>query len=1023
VRDRQLFNGVLLGITGLLAVFLTAVFAANHKIIFPAAALVAWCVLAHLTVDFGFFHKLFQLRPEDSAIYRAATEAAMAASLVMFVHTFLKLGLSHALVRMVLGVWIAGQLALVAVAVIDPRLASTFARLSFVAIGAIGAVATLFLALRGQDRALAFVPTWLLFLVWVFGIAVVITGRLSSEIAVSSLMAGLVLIVVLIAFTVTQFAFRSNEPTYGVIAPERNQLSGLAVEGSGAGIFEWTARANDIKTSPTIETIMGLQPGDLSGKVDAVLAHIHEADRERFRLMLASAQERAAERIHAQFRLRHLDKSSRWFVVDAARVPGADARNLRYVGLLRDITDTKRAHDRLLQDAVHCSLTGMPNRALFLDRLRVVMARARSDERLRPAIIFIDIDKFKNVNSAFGVSIGDSLLLTIARRLQRHVTGRDTLARVGGDQFAILYEAEKDPAAFAREAEQIRRSLRAPIKMGGRDIVLTGSLGIAIFDGDEHDDADLLKEAEIAMVRAKRGGADRIELFRPEMRADRESMALVEADLRKAVEKGQLRVAYQPIIYLPTEELAGFEALVRWEHPLVGVINPALFDPIAHDSDLMLKIGSYVLARACQDAARWHKELPRSERPLFVSVNIQSRQLFRPELVRDVRQILDQGLIPRGTLRLEVTESLAMENPEQSAEILESLRGVGAELALDEFGSGYSSPAFLQRFPFTTVKIDRSIIQSAVSGDAAGVAVARSMVAIANELHKQVVAEGVENPEDVTFLRAMGCAYAQGYYYGEPMPDRDVLQLLKIVRKSERGLIPHGFFRMGTKRRNKSAYPSTAATDGAQGENTKLRAPKVKKTIVKATSSPERIPNGVAPPPNAEIIDPLLNATTAPSFPPLPPMLPPAFADTHLPTAQPAFQLYAAPPPIASEQLAPNPLSSLQAGLDAAAMRPAEPAASNAIADDLSVVFNTLVQSPLGQNVPLQPVPPPHADNGNGHHHQPPLAPRVRTPRPAVDLSKLPPGIAASLAKLAGNQPTEPTQTAPPVPLKRTNRG
>ncbi len=1022
VRDRQLFNGVLLGITGLLAVFLTAVFAANHKIIFPAAALVAWCVLAHLTVDFGFFHKLFQLRPEDSAIYRAATESAIAASLVVFVHTFLKLGLSHALIRMVLGLWIAGQLALVAVAVIDPRLASTFARLSFVAIGAIGALATLFLALRGQDRALAFVPTWVLFLVWVFGVAVVITGRLSSEIAISSLMAGLVLIVVLIAFTVTQFAFRSNEPTHGAVAPERNQLGGLAIEGSGAGIFDWTARPGDIKISSVIEATMGLQPGDLSGKVDVVLTHIHEADRERFRLTLASAQERAAERIHAQFRLRHLDKSSRWFCLDAARVPGSDARGMRYVGLLRDITDTKRAHDRLLQDAVHCSLTGMPNRALFLDRLRVVMARARTEPRLRPAIIFIDIDKFKNVNGAFGVSIGDSLLLTIARRLQRHVSGSDTLARVGGDQFAILYEVEKDPTAFAREAEHIRRSLRAPIKMGGRDIVLTSSLGIALFDGDEADDTDLLKEAEIAMVRAKRDGADRIELFQPQMRADRANMALVEAELRKAVEKGQLRVAYQPIIYLPTEELAGFEAQVRWEHPLVGVINPALFDPIANDSELLLKIGSYVLARACQDAARWHKELPRTQRPLFVSINVQSRQLFRPELVRDVRQILDQGLIPRGTLRLEVTESVAMENPEQSAEILEALRGVGAELALDEFGSGYSSPAFLQRFPFTTVKIDSSIVQAAVSGDGAGVAVARSMVAIANELHKQVVAEGVDNPEDVTFLRAMGCVYAQGYYYGLPMPDREVLQLLKIVRKSERGLTPRGFFRMSIKRRTTSGDSALAANDAASAAAKQQRTPKVKKIAVRSTPAPELIPNGVAAQ-TTELIDPLSVAAQPLQTSHL--AYPPVFADAQPPPPAPAFQLYAAPPPIAAEQLPLNPLSSLQAGLDAVASRASEAATNNAIHDDLSVVFNTLVQSNMGQNTPPPPLTagaPSHAGNGSAHppqHH--PV--RIRTPRPAVDLSKLPPGIAASLAKLAGNQPTEPATTAPPVPRKRSNQG
>ncbi len=1038
-RDRQLFNGVLLGLTGLLAIFLTAVFAANHKAIFPSAALVAWCVLAHLTVDFGFFHKLFQLRPDDNALYRAATESAIAASLVVFLHTFLRLGRAPSLIRMLLSLWIAGQLALVAIAVIDPRLASTFARLSFVAIGGIGGLATAFLALRSQDRALALVPTWLLFLVWVFGAAVILTGRLANDIAASGLIAGLVLIVVLIGFTVTQFAFRSLEPVYGNSAPSEGTLSALAVDGAGAAIFEWHPKRNQVAVSHVVDNLLGLPQGELSTKIPDFLKHVHEADRERLRMILASAQDKSNASLRTEFRLRHADNSSRWFELDASSIPGTDPRTFRFVGLLREITDSKRAHERLVQDAVHCSLTGLPNRALFLDRLGVVMTRARTEVALRPAIILIDIDKFKAVNAKFGLPVGDSLLLTIARRLQRHLTGHETLARVGGDQFAILIEAEKDPADFAREAERIRRTVRAPIKISGQDIVLTGSIGIAIFDGEEEGQAGLLEEAEIATHRAKRGGADRIELFRPDMRADRDDRRQVESDLRRAVDQNQLRVLYQPLIYLPTEELAGFEASVNWQHPRLGSINPFDYVPAGGNPELLAKVGSYVLNRATQDAARWQKELPRIERPLFVAINIANAQLFRAELAREVGQVLDHGVIPKGTLRLEIAESVVMDNPEQATEILELLRGIGADLSLDEFGAGFSSLAYLQRFPFDTIKIDRSFVQASGGGDAPEAAIVRSMVALSHELNKKVVADGVEDPKDAAFLRSIGCAYAQGFYYGDPMPDREVLQLLKLVRKSEHKLQPSGFFRMTMKRPKRVADPAAtpsaaaakAALQGGVAGAISARAiasgkPGRGKTIRSKASAQAQTPASASMAVSQVAAIELGEAMRQPMYA-HPPGPAPAMSGTtaHLSPANVVPDL----PPL-------NPLSSLQAGLDFLNSRDeAATAPPPNYADDLASVFNTspidgevLARDPLATlasvvgQAGLPPLSPVARPLGAAPVARPEPVTRVRPVRLAPDLSKLPPGLAASLAKLAGT-PVEPSRdnVAPP-PVRKVAR-
>ena len=1068
-RDRQLFNGAMLGLTGLLAIFLTAVFAANHKIIFPAAALVSWSVLTYLCVDFGFFHKLFNLRPEDNAVYRAAGEAAMASSLVIFLSTFLRLGLWHGLVRMLIGVWIIAQLALIAVAVIDPRLAATFARLSFLAIGALGAVFTLFLAVRGQDRALSLIPTWVLFLVWVFAAGMTLSGRLSSDMIVSSLAAGLVLVVILMGFTVTQFAFRSLDPVYAG-APTELQSRSLAISGSGSSVWEWNIRRDEIKVGPEMEAGLALMPGELSAKVDDFAKHMHPMDQERFRVMLVSAQERAGIRIRTDFRMRHADNSWRWYELEAASVPNADGRTLRCVGLVRDITNSKRAYERLLHDAVHCSLTGLPNRELFLDRLRTAVARAKSEKSVRPAVIFIDLDKFKSVNSTFGLVRGDSMLLTVARRLQRHLGPHDTVARVGGDQFAMLFLAEEDARNVAALAERVRRSLRAPVPLANQEIVLTGSIGVAVWDESVVEDGELLKEAEIAMYRAKRSGADRIVAFEAAMRRDRDDRIQIESDLRRAIERNQLKVLYQPIVYLPTKELAGFEALVRWEHPKLGLLNPVSFVPVAEESDLIIKLGSHVLMRAAKDAARWQTELPRAERPLFVSVNVSSRQIFRPEAVQEIRHILGRNIVPKGGLRLEVTETLVMENPEQSAEVLELLRSAGADLALDDFGTGYSSLAYLQRFPFDTIKVDRELVRGSTSQQ--GAAIMRSIVALAHELGKRVVAEGVEDKEEATFLRTIGCEYAQGYHFGEPVAERDVLQLLKLIRKSERKMQPKGFFRAKiAAKKDDGAAPGDAADGAAVGTeamrnaaasaaradhkphvlaNSTVRhrhradtpsealaqqmrtkaAPIAIAAKSDAMMPPMTVPNAPVPaivplaaaaqPPRAHAAMALQQAVGQTAgrpatpgsanggYPPARPNLPPSQSQTPAPQASPP---HASP----SQGSPPGPLvpapqlsaAKAKAAPNGASRPPPAPHPQQVAGGGVSALSEALARA-----VPRPPVhaplPPPQDVPTMRPAMQAPALPpplqQVAPPTPAVapDFSNLPPGVAASLARLAG---------------------
>jgi diguanylate cyclase (GGDEF)-like protein len=507
---------------------------------------------------------------------------------------------------------------------------------------------------------------------------------------------------------------------------------------------------------------------------------MHASDRERFRLLIQSLQEKKGGDLQTDFRLRRHDGTYLWYELNAQAAHNENVRLLRCVGLLRDVTNLKRSHERLMHDAVHDSLTGLPNRQLLMDRLDGAITRAAEGQASRPTVLFIDIDRFKNVNRSFGLVIGDSMLLTLGRRLSRHLNPQDTLARIGGDQFAILLVSDSDPHHVATLAERVRRALRTPMKISAKEIILTASIGIVVHDGLQTNAQEMLRDGELAMLRAKRQGADRIEIFNPAMRTEEENRLPLESELRTALQRQQISVLYQPITRLASNQLAGFEALMLWDHPTRGRLTAEDFVPLAEESGLIVELGSYVLSQALDEAATWHRVLPRDRDPLFVSVNVSSRQLFRQDMVQEIRLLLAREQVARGTLKLEVTESLVMENPEQAVEILTWLKSYGASLALDDFGTGYSSLSYLHRFPFHIIKVDKSLVQDNMIDDQAPL-ILRSIVTLAHELGKEVVAKGVETQSDANYLRSIGCEFGQGFYYGEPMSARDVGALLNAL--------------------------------------------------------------------------------------------------------------------------------------------------------------------------------------------------------------------------------------------------
>jgi diguanylate cyclase (GGDEF)-like protein/PAS domain S-box-containing protein len=774
VNSLTLYRGVVLGIAALLALFLSIVFIVKGAVIFPAAAALAWAVLAYLAIDFGFAGKLFSITPEVERTWRAATEAVLAATLVIFLFAYLNLNRWHVRYIHFTTLWVLFIAGLVGLALFNAPVAAGVARIAIAVAAVIGLVLIAYLATVGYDRAVMLVPTWVLLLAWVGAAAVALYGRLANEITAPALLGGMVLIVMLIGFTVVQHAFAGGAIAQGLVTDSERKA--LALTGSGEIVFDWDVQADKIYVSPELEQQLRMKRGSLEGSSAAWLEVIHPLDRDKYRTTLDAVLDHRRGKLRLEFRLRSTDGEFFWYILKARPVVGDDSEVVRVVGVMSDITGGKTAEERLLHDAVHDNLTGLPNRELFLDRLDAALVFSRTDDAMRPTVLMLNIDRFKTVNESIGFATGDSVLLNIARRLGRLLRPQDTLARISGDNFAIILMSEREPERITAFADLVRRAVTAPMAFSENEIIVTSSVGIALFDkqGDTRRD-DVLKNAEIALAHAKRLGGDRIEVFRPSMRNSRPDRLMLESDLRRALERGEMKVYFQPVVRLEDRTIAGFEALLRWDHPRLGRIPPKDFIGIAEETGLIVDLGIFALDRTARELGAWQKALD-VEPPLFASVNVSSRQIFRHDLLHDLKAVLARAPVKHGTLKLELTESLVMENPEYAAQILQKIKDLGAGLSLDDFGTGYSSLSYLQKFPFDTIKIDQSFVRPSAKGSRP--VILRSIITMAHDLGMQIVAEGAEAEADAVELYQLGCEYGQGYAFGEPMTATEARSLV-----------------------------------------------------------------------------------------------------------------------------------------------------------------------------------------------------------------------------------------------------
>jgi PAS domain S-box-containing protein len=575
---------------------------------------------------------------------------------------------------------------------------------------------------------------------------------------------------------------------------ERDRLFQLISENAADMIALVDKNGHRLYNSPAYQKILGYSQQELIAT--SPLEQVHPDDRAR----VLGAAEKAnltgvSERL--EYRIRHKDGS--WRVLEstasAIRGPKGEAEGLVVVN--RDITERKRAEELLAHNAFHDGLTNLANRTLLLDRLGRALAISRRHADFRFAVLFIDIDGFKVFNDSLGHVAGDALLIQIAQRLtaclrradtisrprqgedSEYDFGDSTVARPGGDEFAVLAQELRDPSDAVRVADRIQERLALPFHVDGHEIVLTASIGIAFSGSTSAEAQDVLRDAEIAMYRAKHNGKARCEVFDNAMHADAVKRLQLETDLRKAVDLGELLVYYQPIVSLESGRIVGFEALTRWQRP-EGMALPNDFIPLANETGIILSINRQLLVEACYQLRSWQGLFP-SDPPLSLSVNISPKQFAQADLAAQIGQVLQQsGMDPR-CIDLEITETIAMADAEKSSGVLSELKALGVGLDIDDFGTGYSSLSRLQSFRVDSLKIDRVFV-SRMDTDAETHEIVRVIVMLAHHLGLKVVAEGVETEAQLDLLRHLGCERAQGYLFSKPVDRDSILKLLAINR-------------------------------------------------------------------------------------------------------------------------------------------------------------------------------------------------------------------------------------------------
>ena len=747
------FQGLILGISLIVMLGILACYSFRPNRAILAGWAFSLVAFLFIVFDTGFGAGLWS--GLSAGMMRVIIESAMAGCLAFCAISFLAVDPRRSILGMALFAVPFLALANITYGLVEPNIATGLARCVFAGVAATGAMRSLWQ--RGKNPNLID-PTlmfWSPLFVWVVFAGLLAHLPSRAEMLSPFLEASLAAVLVALAVALLRYMLSQGLASKPFITDASRRS--LALASGGHVLWDWQPATTVLNVGEELAQDLGYSYQPVFHDL------VHPLDLQGYEKLAQRGDFHVGDIVEMELRLKDVDGSYRWYGLQARALPGPNKSIERCIGTLTDISKLKQAEERMSVDALEDVVTGLPNKALLVERLTRGAGKAGA---LPLRIVVVDLDRFKVINDGLGQDQGDKILKIIGHRLKELIDDDETVARLSGGQFALLCSERIDRGDYSDFAKVLQDGVSTPVKLGAQHIVLSASIGVSTPSSSDHKPQDLIDQANVAMLEARADGGGRAVVYHGEMVDDRARLLSLEIDLRRALAQNEIEVYFQPIVYLASLEIAGFEALARWRHPELGLLTPSEFIEIAETTGMIGEIGHFILAGAARQLGIWQRVMMRG-RSFFVSVNVSAVQLMSQDLPRQVKAILDREALQPGTLKIEITETVIMRQPERAAKILQQLQALGVGLACDDFGTGFSSLASLRDFPFDTLKIDRSFIRPE-NFDQRNEKIITSITTLANSLGMGVVAEGIETQAQIDRLAELGCELGQGFLLGYP---------------------------------------------------------------------------------------------------------------------------------------------------------------------------------------------------------------------------------------------------------------